>query len=203
MIRRGAGCPCSCIQTASTGRTPSGPRTSTRISNFWPNELGFPGRTSVLTAASRSCSLEHLIVQPCDPEESFKQPGVMSADRMLGIQHVVEQFGILDDDVFTGNAPPQQQLVVRGASPAGVAFYAAPIAVPIEMVKEGWRERPRLGAAHASRAPEEVPDCGGFAPSSAIARNAGKTSSRSSRAGGHSGAGGLTPGRPRFKMAES
>jgi len=127
----------------------------------------------------------------------------MSADRMLGIQHVVEQFGILDDDVFTGNAPPQQQLAVRGASPAGVAFYAAPIAVPIEMVKEGWRERPRLGAAHASRAPEEVPDCGGFAPSSAIARNAGKTSSRSSRAGGHSGAGGLTPGRPRFKMAES
>ena len=47
----------------------------------------------------------------------------------------------------------QQQLAVPGAPSDGVAFCAAPIAVPIEMVKEGWRERPRLGAMHASRAP--------------------------------------------------
>jgi hypothetical protein len=45
-----------------------------------------------------------------------------------------------------------QQFAVRGAPVAGVAFCAAPIAVPIEMVKEGWRERPCLGAMNASRA---------------------------------------------------
>ena len=50
----------------------------------------------------------------------------------------------------------QQQLAVPGSLSDGVAFCAAPIAVPIEMVKEGWRERPRLGAAHASRAPPGV-----------------------------------------------
>ena len=50
----------------------------------------------------------------------------------------------------------QQRLAVRDAPLAGVAFCAAPIAVPIEMVKEGWRERPRLGAANASRAPRGV-----------------------------------------------
>ena len=53
-------------------------------------------------------------------------------------------------------APIQQRLAVGGAPLAGVAFCAAPIAVPIEMGKEGWRERPRLGAMHASRAPRGV-----------------------------------------------
>jgi len=38
----------------------------------------------------------------------------------------------------------------------GVAFYAAPAAVPMGMVKEPWRERPRLGAMNASRAPPGV-----------------------------------------------
>ena len=47
----------------------------------------------------------------------------------------------------------QQQFAARGAPLAGVAFCAAPIAVPIEMVKEGWRERPRLGAMNVSWAP--------------------------------------------------
>ena len=50
----------------------------------------------------------------------------------------------------------QQQLAVPGAPSDRVAFCAAPIAVPIEMVKEGWRERPRLGAMRASRAPRGV-----------------------------------------------
>jgi hypothetical protein len=47
----------------------------------------------------------------------------------------------------------QQRLAARGAPLGGVAFYAAPAAVPIVMGKETWRERPRLGAMHASRAP--------------------------------------------------
>ena len=38
----------------------------------------------------------------------------------------------------------------------GVAFCAAPAAVPMEMGMEPWRERPRLGAMNASRAPPGV-----------------------------------------------
>jgi hypothetical protein len=38
----------------------------------------------------------------------------------------------------------------------GVAFYAAPASVPMEMGMEPWRERPRLGAMNASRAPPGV-----------------------------------------------
>ena len=38
----------------------------------------------------------------------------------------------------------------------GVAFCAAPATVPMETGMEPWRERPRLGAMNASRAPPGV-----------------------------------------------
>ena len=47
----------------------------------------------------------------------------------------------------------QQQLAIRGAPHSGVAFYAAPTAVRMVMGWEPWRERPRMGAMNASRAP--------------------------------------------------
>ena len=60
---------------------------------------------------------------------------------------------IVDHGVIARKALMQQQLAIRGALHSGVAFYAAPTAVRMVMGWEPWRERPRMGAMNASRAP--------------------------------------------------